>query len=31
MDDITTRHPMLVMVEGQIRRSRDVHAGTDAI
>ena len=31
MDDITTRHPMLIAVEAQIRRSRDVHAGTDAI
>ena len=31
MDDITTRHPMLMMVEEQIRRSRDTHSGTDAI
>ena len=31
MDDITTRHPMLETVLEQIRRSRDTHAGTDAI
>ena len=31
MDDITTRHPMLEIVLEQIRRSRDTHAGTDAI
>ena len=30
-NDITTRHPMLLMVEDQIRRSRDCHNGTDAI
>ena len=31
MDDITTKHPMLEVVLDQIRRSRDTHAGTDAI
>ena len=31
MDDITTRHPMLDNVLDQIRRSRNTHAGTDAI
>ena len=31
MDDITTRHPMLEDKLEQIRRSRDTHAGTDAI
>ena len=31
MDDITTKHPMLEVVLEQIRRSRDTHAGTDAI
>ena len=31
MDDITTIHPMLEMKISQIRRSRDTHAGTDAI
>ena len=31
MDDITTIHPMLAVKLDQIRRSRDTHAGTDAI
>ena len=31
MDDITTKHPMLEVVLEQIRRSRDTHAGTDAV
>ena len=31
MDDITTIHPMLEMKISQIRRSRDTHAGTDAV
>ena len=30
-DDITTKHPMLITVEDQIRRARDCYAGTDAI
>ena len=31
MDDVTTKHPMLVAVLDQIRRSRDCFSGTDAI
>ena len=31
MDDITTMHPMLEVKLDQIRRSRDTHAGTDAV